>query len=61
MNAWLTWKARLEHLINGGNECLCQVCCKTREHLEAQIRNRARGPAEVSAIGQNPWRPNLND
>lgn len=28
MTAWLGWRARIEHLLNPGNECLCEVCCR---------------------------------
>lgn len=30
MNRWLTWRARLAHLLDPSCECLCHVCAQVR-------------------------------
>lgn len=52
MNRWLTWRARLAHLLDPQSECLCRVCAQARvTHaiVYAEIR-----PFLPSNIGISP-------
>lgn len=66
MTAWLGWRARIEHLLNPGNECLCEVCCRihgdtefghllknarlAQELRDARTRNAAEHPSELPPV-----------
>jgi hypothetical protein len=63
MTAWLGWRARIEHLLNPGNECLCEVCCRIHSDLlviiyarlaqelrDARTRNAAEHPSELPPV-----------
>jgi hypothetical protein len=55
VTGWLGWRARLEHLLNPGNECLCEVCCRihsdnarlAQELRDTRIRNAATHPSQL--------------
>ena len=49
MNRWLTWRARLEHLFNPANECLCHVCSQARVR-SAKERSTAGWLFEVDRL-----------
>jgi hypothetical protein len=35
VNRWLTWRARLSHVLNPHTECLCHTCARARAPARA--------------------------
>jgi hypothetical protein len=50
VNRWLTWRARLEHLFNPANECLCHVCAQARIRIDERAARLKLQSALVEAM-----------
>lgn len=61
MNSWLTWRARLAHLMHPEDgECLCQNCAEVHQKrlaaAEAKLRNSLKAPLPtISRLGELQW------
>lgn len=40
MNRWLTWRARLEHLLHPSYCCLCHVCAAERARRQETLQKK---------------------
>jgi hypothetical protein len=47
MNRWLTWRARLAHLLDPRTECLCHVCARARAPARSGVGELAKNQFRV--------------
>jgi hypothetical protein len=53
MRRWLTWRARLEHLLFPEFECMCVVCEATRDE-NTRLKLELRQAQQRALIPRNP-------
>ena len=53
MNRWLTWRARLHHLLfDPENECLCATCAQSRVRTseESRAKNETEKVSDIKCL-----------
>jgi hypothetical protein len=56
VRAWLGWRARLEHWLNPGNECLCEICVRIHSD-NARLAEEIRDARARIELGRAPRIP----
>ena len=55
MNRWLTWRARLHHLIHPENACLCHTCAKERQQRFEDGRRYGNPDLPAKKVSEIKW------